>query len=767
MVRLTRHRNLPTQALIVALVAVLVIPGIVFTGFLLTRFAASERQRFFAEARDTARFVAGVIDRDINGMVNTLQTLSTSDYLATGDIEGFYRQAANVKTLIGAEIGLRLPNGQQLVNTRVPWGTVLPATPMGLDAEAIATRKAAISNVFTGTIANRPLFAVILPVVLNDEVKYLLHVSAETDRVANIIQSVVQPEWLIGVGDRNGMYLARSRNHQEFTGKPGVPSFLAQASGTSGSFVSEDPFGNDILVGYMRPALSQWLIAASIPQKQIEQPLRKALWLLTGFGVLALAVASAIALWLWRFIARPLEALAAASRQIGHRGANFEIRTPLREFSAVGHALSSAAREVQATNDALEAAVEARTRELAQANAQLTAQMAAREAAESQIRQMQKMEAVGQLTGGIAHDFNNMLSIVTSALGLLQMRLDRGETDVRKYIDAAIEGSDRAAALTRRLLAFSRQQPLAPEVVDINRLVTGMSELLQRTLGETIRIETVLAGGLWRTHADASQIENAIVNLAVNARDAMPDGGRLTIETANASLDENYILEHEGVSPGQYVLIAVTDTGSGMPPDVVSRAFDPFFTTKKVGLGTGLGLSQVYGFVKQSSGHIKIYSEPGQGTTIKIYLPRYYGADTPPPNARATRPMPAGSSTDVILVVEDEERLRQMTVDTLVELGYSVFDAGHARDALAIIDAHPEITLLFTDIMMPDVNGRKLADEAVKRIPGLLVLFTTGFTRNAVVHNGVLDAGVNFLPKPFSMEDVADKIRQILSLNRR
>ena len=762
MAELNHHRGLPTQALILALVAVLVIPGIIFTGFVLARYAESERMRHFAEARDTARYVAGVIDRDINGIANTLQTLSTSHYLLTGDLEGFYRQAAGVKAYIDADIGLRLPTGQQLVNTRVPWGTVLPSTPISLDAEAISTRKPAISDIFTGAIANRPLFAIIWPVIIDDEVKYLLHVSAETDRIANVIQSIVSPEWLIGVGDRNGIYVARSRNHAEFNGKPGVPAFLARATGDTGTFVSEDPFGNAILVGYTRSALTQWLIAASVPQSQIEGPMRNALWILTGFGALALFIASLIALWLWRFIARPLDALAAASRRIGQRGADFDIKTPLREFSAVSAALSAAARDVRTTNDALEATVAARTRELEQANVELKGQMAAREVAEGQVRQMQKMEAVGQLTGGIAHDFNNMLSIVTSALGLLQRRLERGEMNVKKYVDAAVEGTERAAALTRRLLAFSRQQPLAPQMVEINRLVAGMSELLQRTLGETIRIETVLAAGLWRTYADASQIENAILNLAVNARDAMPDGGRLTIETANTFLDETYALDNEGLASGQYVLVAVTDTGSGMPPDVMLRAFDPFFTTKNVGMGTGLGLSQVYGFVKQSAGHIKIYSEPGQGTTIKIYLPRYYGNVDSVPTAQPARPLPAGNSKEIILVVEDEERLRQMTVDTLVDLGYTVFAAGHATEALAIIDQHPEITLLFTDIMMPDINGRKLADEAVRRMPGLQVLFTTGFTRNAVVHNGVLDAGVNFLPKPFTMEELAEKIRQIL-----
>ncbi|RWC81136.1 MAG: response regulator [Mesorhizobium sp.] len=398
--------------------------------------------------------------------------------------------------------------------------------------------------------------------------------------------------------------------------------------------------------------------------------------------------------------------------------------------------------------------------ELMRKNIELGNEIQTRENAESQMRQMQKMEAVGQLTGGIAHDFNNMLAVILSAMNLAQRKLKRGEHDIEKLVEAATDAASRAADLTSRLLAFSRLQPLAPQVVDTNRLLTGMSDLLRRALGEGIRIETVLAGGLWKTHADPSQLENAILNLAVNARDAMDNDGKLTIETVNSHLDEAYASTHAELAPGQYVMIAVTDTGAGMSPEVIAKAFEPFFTTKPANKGTGLGLSQVFGFVKQSGGHVNIYSEPGEGTTIKIYLPRFFGPEEPAsPTGRGKS---AAKVTETILVVEDDARVRAATTDVMRELGYTVIHAAGGPEALEKLAATPGIALLFTDIVMPVMNGRKLAEEALTRQPGLKVVFTTGFTRNAVVHNGVLDHDVHFLAKPFTIEQLAAKLRDVL-----
>jgi CheY-like chemotaxis protein len=354
-----------------------------------------------------------------------------------------------------------------------------------------------------------------------------------------------------------------------------------------------------------------------------------------------------------------------------------------------------------------------------------------------------------------------MLAVVIGGLNLLQRKLSRGETDVSRFIEGAMDGAERAAALTQRLLAFSRQQPLAPEPMNPNRMIGGMTDLLSRTLGETIKVETVLGAGLWRVKADPAQLENAVLNLAVNARDAMPDGGRLTIETANTFIDDDYARE-SAIEPGQYVMIAVTDSGTGMSPDVIAKAFDPFFTTKSAGKGTGLGLSQVYGFVRQSGGHVKIYSELGVGTTVKIYLPRLYDETEAPERVLPASAADGGLSSEVVLVVEDEERVRNFSVEALRDLGYTVVEAGTPLDALRLMENGQKVSLLFTDVVMPEMSGRQLVERALKIEPSLKILYTTGYTRNAIVHNGMLDPGTHLIPKPFTVDQLARKVRSVL-----
>ena len=380
------------------------------------------------------------------------------------------------------------------------------------------------------------------------------------------------------------------------------------------------------------------------------------------------------------------------------------------------------------------------------------------------LRQSQKMEAVGQLTGGIAHDFNNLLAGIVGSLEMLRTRVAQGRVgELERYLGAALGSANRAAALTHRLLAFSRRQTLDPRPTDVNRLVASMEELIRRTVGPEIHVETVMAGGLWTTLCDANQLENAVLNLAINARDAMPDGGRLTIEAVNARLDDAYARKHHEVAPGQYVAVSVTDTGTGMPPEVVARAFDPFFTTKPLGQGTGLGLSMVYGFAQQSNGYVRIYSEAGEGTTVRLYLPRCTeeaAADAEAPGASSAAMAPEGGT---VLVVDDEAVVRMLVGEVLRDLGYGVVEAKDGAQAIRALESMPRIDLMVTDVGLPGgMNGRQLADAMRERRPGMKVLFITGYAENAAVGNGLLAPGMQVMTKPFAMEVLAAKIRSML-----
>ena len=386
------------------------------------------------------------------------------------------------------------------------------------------------------------------------------------------------------------------------------------------------------------------------------------------------------------------------------------------------------------------------------------------EEAQEQLRQAQKMEAVGQLTGGIAHDFNNLLTGVIGSLDMMQRRIARGEMDkIERYATTAMTSANRAAALTHRLLAFSRRQPLDPKPVNANRLVTGMEELLRRTIGEAVRLEMVTAGGLWQTLCDPHQLESAILNLAINARDAMPTGGMLTIETCNAYLDSAYAARQRDVRPGQYVCICVTDTGTGMTRETIEKAFEPFFTTKPIGQGTGLGLSMIYGFARQSEGYARIYSEIDEGTTIKLYLPRHHGdADRDEPDAEGLSEQHRAEHGEVVVVVEDETAVRDLVVDVLLELGYRAIEASDGPSGLKLLQSGMRIDLLVTDVGLPGLNGRQLADAARQHRPGLKVLFMTGYAENAAVANGFLDPGMEMITKPFAIDALATRIRDII-----
>jgi PAS domain S-box-containing protein len=382
------------------------------------------------------------------------------------------------------------------------------------------------------------------------------------------------------------------------------------------------------------------------------------------------------------------------------------------------------------------------------------------QAAEAQLRQAQKTEALGKLTGGVAHDFNNLLQVIGGNLEMLSVEI-AGNEKLYRRVGNALQAVRRGSKLAAQLLAFARQQPLLPKVINLERLIRHSDDMFMRALGEGIEIETVIAGGLWNTCVDPVQLETALLNLAINARDAMNGRGKLTIEAGNGFLDDNYALDHADVRPGQYVMVAVSDTGCGIHPEILEKVFDPFFSTKPAGQGTGLGLSMVHGFVKQSGGHIKIYSEFGQGSTVRIYLPRSQEEED------AQLEFSAGAvigGSETILLVEDDENVRTTAAEMLAELGYGVLRAKDADGALVIVDSGAEIDLLFTDIVMPGVlQAIELARKAQQKIPGLAVLFTTGYAENAALHAGRLARGINLITKPYARDQLALKLRQILS----
>jgi PAS domain S-box-containing protein len=416
---------------------------------------------------------------------------------------------------------------------------------------------------------------------------------------------------------------------------------------------------------------------------------------------------------------------------------------------------------VEAERDRAAAALRALNETLEQRIAERTAELMHAEAA---LRQSQKMEAVGQLTGGLAHDFNNLLTGIIGSLELLDTRIQQGRLkELDRYISAAQGAATRAAALTHRLLAFSRRQTLDPKPTDVNSLVAGMEELIRRTVGPSVEIEVIGAAGLWPTRVDPSQLENALLNLCINARDALPDGGRLTIETANRWLDQRAARERE-LQPGHYISLCVSDTGSGMTPDVIAKAFDPFFTTKPLGQGTGLGLSMIYGFVRQSGGQARIYSEVGQGTMVCIYLPRHLGFVDPPHMILDVKAAPRARQGETVLVVDDEPTVRMLVAEVLEELGYAAMEASDGPSGLRLLQSDVRIDLLVTDVGLPGgMNGRQMADAARINRPGLKVLFITGYAENAVVGNGHLEQGMHVMTKPFEMEVLAQRIKELIS----
>ncbi len=429
-------------------------------------------------------------------------------------------------------------------------------------------------------------------------------------------------------------------------------------------------------------------------------------------------------------------------------------------------AQQSTEQRLRHLNENLEERVAQRTLALAEANQRLQNEMVERERAEDALRHAQKMEAVGQLTGGIAHDFNNMLTGIIGSLDLMQRYITDGRSDdIGRFADAAVASAHRAAALTHRLLAFSRRQSLDRRPLDPNQLVASLEDLFRRTKGAHITLKVQLGNDIWPVNTDASQLENALLNLVINARDAMPEGGELLIETANSYLDGTDITTLEPVKAGDYVMLGVCDNGTGMAPKILAKAFDPFFTTKPIGQGTGLGLSMIYGFAQQSGGHVTLHSEPGQGTCVRLYLPRLHGTALESCLPTSLSEAPVALAGEAVVVVEDDPAVRMLVVNVLDELGYTAHQAADARTALPLLESDLRVDLLVTDVGLPGMNGRQLAEIARQHRPGLRILFMTGYAQKATERQGLLEDGMDMVAKPFSIDLLATKIRSMISVD--
>jgi signal transduction histidine kinase/ActR/RegA family two-component response regulator len=767
----SRGTVIPFRALLFVLVMVAAIPALIFSAVLLERYADSEKMRATIALEESAQGIARAADTLFANAGEVLKVLSNSTRLLDGDLEGFERQIRLVTTGTGRRFDLVSPDGKLIATT--------------IGAESAEARIEALlglkkndpdRQLYTSRVLGSPgqLYTqVAVPVKVAGVSGWMLQTIIPAQEFASLLgEPGVPRDWIISLADQDGRILIRAPNNEQFAGQFLVPKLVEQLHRRqTGSFQSVTHEGTPVATAIGYAQNSGWVVAVGLPEATLQAPLDDQLRNLAALGTLLITGAVVLAFLIARRLDRAIETVAIAAKQVGEGKIIEPPHVPIHEIAQLGgtlsqisHELRDRAQRLEDLNRTLEARVADRTGELSAANMQLVAEMKGRQETEAQFRHLQRLEALGQLTGGIAHDFNNILAVMGSCLELISRRLSRGDTNVTALIESGRQSVERAAALTRRLLAFARQQTLSPEPLDANKLLAGIEDMLRRTLPETVKIEMVLGGGLWQSHADVHQLESALLNLAVNARDAMPEGGKLTIETANAHLDEAYATLHPETEPGQYVMIAITDSGTGMTSDVLNRAFDPFFTTKPTGEGTGLGLSQVFGFAKQSAGHVKIYSELGVGTTVKLYLPRLFRADhltLSKPQINPDAPRLGGSER--ILIVEDSADVRLLVVAMARELNYDVLDAPTGAVALALLDANPDIKLVLTDVVMPDMNGRQLADEVERRHPHVKVLFTTGYTRNAIVHNGILDPGVNLIAKPFTIEALAEKLHGLLS----
>jgi signal transduction histidine kinase len=765
-----RNRQLASRAprfavsfrtLVVGIALIAILPTVAFSAFLLLRYGNSERKLAERTLIESARSIANAIDAQFLAAEAALLVLPESVLLAEGTLEDFETRLRGAAQQTGLTFALIDRSGRQLINSAVPRDATLGVSDASLWAGVFDGGLTIVSDVVRGPTTGQPLAAVGIPVYRNGAVRWALTAELFSDDFEPIIREPGVPaDWIVSIVDNNGVHLVRSHMSDDFAGEPLVSELVDEMrTGGAGTLHTVSLEGIPLIATVQFARRSGWAAAVGLPVDSLEGPVYRSLRDLGWIGLAAGALAIALGLFVARALNKAFSRLTGAAESVGRGEIASPAPTVVREINAVADVLATASRELNALTTNLESLVVERTRSLWESNSALTAEMDRRQESEDQLRQMQRLEAVGQLTGGIAHDFNNMMAVVLSALSLLERRLGDEESDVAQYIDGARQAAERAANLTARLLAFSRQQALAPEVVEVQGLVAELREVLDRTIPENIVIEIEVPPGVWPVFADRQSLENALLNLAINARDAMPDGGRLAIAASNIDAADT-ARRGRGIAPGDYVLIAVRDAGTGIPKGVIDRVFDPFFTTKPSGEGTGLGLSQVHGFMKQSGGHIAIDSTVGEGTTVELYFPRSEREASPAPSLRSAE-VSSAPGAEVVLVVEDAPTVRQMTVAMVEELGYRAPEAEGAATALAVLDAHPEVKVMLTDVVMPGVDGKRLAEQALDEHPGLAILFATGYAQTGDLDRFRFDPD-QLITKPYTLETLATKLQTAL-----
>lgn len=753
------------------LVLVTALPLLLSSLFMYNRLVANERDSLRQGLFVSAKTLAGLVDNEIETHAAIASTLSQSASLQRNDLLAFWQEAKRALEFVpGAWLAVSTPDGQIVLNTLSPPGTTLPKhVAPDVIQRAFAERRAQVADMVFGPVSQRWTSFVEVPVFRDREPLYSISVALTPDRILALMTSQFTRGEVVAIVDRNKKFVARIPDQETRVGTLSSEGWrAAMARSPNGWAENKTVEGEWSLTGYAQ-TVHGWTVGVAALESDIARPLSTILWT-SAFvaGVLTL-MGLALAVSIGRHMSSGMTELATAARDLGEGRLVRAPSAPFAEASTIATALAEVSVELERRDGLIARNQVELEAKVVQRTDLLVAEIKRREATETTLRQAQKMDSIGQLTGGIAHDFNNMLTVILGNLDTVQRRLKSLDNAavLTRPVEAAVQGARNAAKLTHRLLAFARQQPLEPSTLDLNAQVAGLADLVTRTVGEDIEVETVAGAGLWRTFADANQLENCLINLVINARHAMTRGGRLTIETANTYLDEAYVARFGDLIAGQYVMLSVSDTGTGIPPETLEKVFEPFFTTKEVGKGTGLGLAMVHGFVRQSGGHIRIYSEVGEGTTVKIYLPRH--TQESPINA-----IPVGETVDAqfvsrasigetILLVEDDPSVREYAIAALEDLGYQVLAAADGKEAIHIFTNATRVDALFTDVVLQgDMTGRQVAEQLLRHKPSLPVLFTTGYTRNAIVHQGRLDPGVNLLSKPYTQRDLAKKIRHVI-----